>query len=276
MSNTAKDSCHLDRSFIYSKNFGTIYLIFVTVILPVIAIYINIDYFKGKSEQDYFCPSVAYVVLILIPYIIISKSAEKHATKNMKIISDWLNLSFYPEGKEDLIYDLSYGYISNEMIGEHNGYSFSIYDNHSNEETEDYPPANQTIIHFKCEKTYFPQFELRPKGVFDKAFLTTEELKSEELDAVVLAEHENFLKSYTLKAGNKSEILKLFDLQIIDLIEEQKKISILANKHEMQIFKENVYLNPQEPEEWNSFKTTGLKIFDAFQGSCQNTGSRDY
>ena len=156
------------------------------------------------------------------------------------------------------------------MIGELNGYSFSIYENNSNNETEDYPPANTTIILFKCEKTYFPQFELRPKRVCDKAFLTTEELKSEKLDAVALAEHESFLKSFALKAGNKSEMLKLFNLQIINLIEDQKKISIIANKYEMQIFKENVYLNPQKPEEWNSFKTTGLKIFDAFQDSYCN------
>ena len=269
MNNKTKESCRLESNFIYSKNFVSIYLILVIVIIPLIAIYINIDYFKGKSEEDYFCPLVAYVVLVLIPYLIICKSAKKHETKNMKIISDWLNLSFYPEGKEDLIYDLSYGAISNEMIGEHNGYSFSIYENNSNDETEDYPPAT-TIIHFKCEKTYFPQFELRPKRVFDKAFLTTEELKSEKLDAVVLAEHESFLKSFALKAGNKSEMLKLFNLQIINLIEEQKIISIIANKHEMQIFKENVYLNPQKPEEWNSFKTTGLKIFDAFQDSYRN------
>ena len=258
---TIKDISYGWENFIYSGTFSTIYLIFFLSVLPCCVVLAAPEYFK--NESDYFLPLVAYVILFFIPLIVIWRLAAKHRTKKIKEIADELKLTFYPEGNEDLIYDLSRGLITNEIVGEHNESLFAIYDNSytvgSGNNSTTY---SQSIIHFKCSKIHLPQFVLRPECFIDKI-----------LKDIDFPENVAFSKNHFLKGDDETQIRQLFNSHIINILENQRGISVYGKKNELQIFKDDVELEPEEPEEWKNFKDEGLKIFDAFKNSYLNINS---
>ena len=218
-----------------------------------------------KDEWIFTIIGIVFLIIFVGLLILIFWRMGKKRTEQFALISAELKLNFFPKGSTSLFERLkpfhlfSQGWsrkIKNLMEGEANKVELAIFDYQYTTGGGEHSQTNrQSILFFHSPKLCLPDFNLRPENVFHKiggAF------GYKDID---FETHPIFSKSYLLRGDNEAAIRGLFNNELLNFIQSQKKISIEGSGNQLIFYR---HKNRVKPEEVESFMEEGFQVFDQF------------
>jgi hypothetical protein len=204
-------------------------------------------------SQDYLTWGILIlVVVIMVVSIAYSAWANKRRKETLQQTSTEIGFTFVPEDKElsnQLLSSASFDLFSkgrgrkayNLLIGQRRDAKATIFDyKYTTGGGRNSHTYHQTAVLFSLDGNDLAQFNLRPRGLFDKV---AAKLGQKEIDFSTAAE---FTKKYLVKGTDEMAVHRVFNPSVVAFFEGQQGLTVEANEKQLLVYRQAKRIKPEE------------------------------